>query len=167
VPSKHVVLPRRYRRAASFGSTRAAQFVRVSVVGTWPAFHGGWPARRGVVAVGSGRCRPRALATLGRWCRWPMVGGRAGVASQRRFVRIRPVTARVRSFTQPPNPPMHSTCGIGAILGGLVRSCLGAITMVGASPPQAGDGQLVRRHLIEQRGSLHLGYHLLSGCCST
>jgi hypothetical protein len=40
------------------------------------------------------------------------VGGRgsagdAGVASQPRFVRMWPVTARVRPFTQPPNPPMH------------------------------------------------------------
>jgi hypothetical protein len=52
VPSISVVVPRQYGRAASFGSTRAAQYVRVSVAGTWPASHGGWPVRRGVVAVG-------------------------------------------------------------------------------------------------------------------
>jgi hypothetical protein len=58
VPSTNVVLPRCYGRAPSFGRTRAAQLVRVSVAGTWPAFHGGWPVRRGVVAVGSGRVPP-------------------------------------------------------------------------------------------------------------
>jgi hypothetical protein len=70
VPSISVVVPRQYGRAASFGSTRAAQFVRVSVAGTWPASHSGWPVRRGVVAVGARRCLP-----AWGWQRW---GGGVG-----------------------------------------------------------------------------------------
>jgi hypothetical protein len=33
--------------------------------------------------------------------------------------------------------------------------------------PAAADGQAVRQHMREQHGSLHLGCHVLSGCCST
>jgi hypothetical protein len=79
VPSISVVLPRWYGRAPSFGRTRAAQFYMGSVAGTWPAFHGGWPVRRGVVAIGSGRCPP-----AWGWQRWGgvvgglLVGGRSG-----------------------------------------------------------------------------------------
>jgi hypothetical protein len=58
-----------YCRASMAGlhliRTRAAQLVYGSVVGTWPAFRSGWPVRRGFVAVGSRRCRPRGVGNVG------------------------------------------------------------------------------------------------------
>jgi hypothetical protein len=81
VPSISVVLPRWYGRAASFGSTRAAQLLydvgggdvaRVSLV-VGPSGAASWRLGH----VGAARV---GLATFGKWGRWPMVGGRAGVA---------------------------------------------------------------------------------------
>jgi hypothetical protein len=69
-----LLLPRQYGRAASFDSTRAAQLYMVSVAGTWPAFPDGWPVRRGVVAVGLGRCRPRGVGNVGEV--WSVADGR-------------------------------------------------------------------------------------------
>jgi hypothetical protein len=73
-----LIVPRQYGRAASFDSTRAAQLVRLSVAKKWPAFPGGWPVRRGIVAVGQVGAARVGLATLGKWGRWRMVGGRSG-----------------------------------------------------------------------------------------
>jgi hypothetical protein len=104
---RRLIVPRRYRRAASFGSTRAAQLVRVSVAGTWPAFHGGWPVRRGVVAVGSGRCRPRGVGTVGEVLSvdyWS--AGEAGVAITWYVVRSRPAI-RLRAFIHSAAQPAH------------------------------------------------------------
>jgi hypothetical protein len=112
---------------------------------TRPAFRSGWPVRRGVVAVGSGRCPPACAGNVGRF--WSVAVGRrafAGVASQAPecAYSARYPPACVHSISRPTRP-CTTTCGISAILVRLVRSYLGAITSVGASPPQAGDGQLV------------------------
>jgi hypothetical protein len=113
-------LPRQYGRAASFGSTRAAQLVRVSVAGTWPAFPGGWPVRRGVVAVGLRWCRPRGVGNVERVCRW-----RNGRRAQRAWHSIvgscvcGPLPpACVHSTSRPTRPSSVTACGvrIGAIL---------------------------------------------------
>jgi hypothetical protein len=81
-----------------------------------------------------------------------MVGGRSG---RGHFVLGRAYSARyparVCPFKQPPNPPIHSTCGIRAILVRLGVPTVGAITMVGASPPPAGDGPAVGRHIEHLR----------------
>jgi hypothetical protein len=111
VPSKNVVLPRWYGRAASFDSTRAAQPVGCRWPGNGPRFAAVGPSGAASWRLGHVGAARVGLATLGRLRRWPMVGGRwsageAGVAIWCRFVRMWPVTARVRSFHQPPNPPI-------------------------------------------------------------
>jgi hypothetical protein len=50
--------------------TRAAQFVKVSVAGTWPASHGGWPVRRGVRGAWERWCPPACAGNVGKVCRW-------------------------------------------------------------------------------------------------
>jgi hypothetical protein len=57
---------------------------------------------------------------------------------------------------------MHPTCGIRAILVRWYLLTVGAITLVGASPPQAGDGQLVSRFIKPRICSTCFTYRSLS-----
>jgi hypothetical protein len=116
----------------------------VSVAETRPSSHGGWPVRRGVVAIGSRRCRPRALAASGGGVGGSWSAGAAGVVSLAFFraYAARKLPACVHSTSRPTRPSTRPAES-GRFWQVWCLLTVGAITLVGANPLQAGDGQLV------------------------